>query len=897
MASNRKSLDASKYSGISAAAFEYNNCINKSSHDFHLPNQLPLEDYPLFPSDWDEISTYETNLYPTSLLWDSPKPKIEYQPPPNFSTMNPLTTAQQEKLRSVAMPHSFQYRGHHSPHSTESSKSHSISSPETNESSRKRKTLAEAEDEEDEDSNPLVKKTAHNMIEKRYRTNLNDKIAALRDSVPSLRIISKSARGEDTLDDREELQGLTPAHKLNKATVLSKATEYICHLEKRNKRLQQENNEQKARLDAFERLFRHGSMDFHPPQTVDNPFQFTPEYNMPGTPPVTVQQAMIQAPDETRRSQSQNHQNPYQQPQEIYAQNQQPMLSAGWSSHPYMGKLMVGTLAGFMIMEGFSEVDQDVESPASRGLFAIPTSMLGSLRSAFHSLLEINLFGYHVPALETFWYLKIIMILSGMLYALLPLFIYSTPKSHRSKFKSAFLAAAPSLASPIQVRRQAWLTAIQTVWVPRHNFFLEAAALCLKMAKLSTRNIVGSQGYTYLTGITEQREAARIQAWTIALDAQLAGGDVEVNKSRLTLTLLASETLPDTPARLMLKALHIRVLLWEVGNAGFHGYYLFQEFAAKLARWKWNKAKQLHQLSTYLKEEQQDSLPDYLVALLQQNCDDVLVDSIGQRAYNLAWNFPTTNNTCNEADFMDAVVDDFAIRSPLDAVASWFSCLVLQRALSKSLEDNGSKTSNEKLIIDDLNLAIRTAPTGSGSHIRALVARAVLVSDKRGASIAEAMQFLGPLDKHVGKKTSAPNFINTSTSMASFPEVKLSLRCAMAIAHIERCPAPSIPERALHVINTISPRNLTLLGFTATFKLMENINGHSLVAASCTNSLERLAGGLRIWVGGKEGEKSGLPITTKVEIVKRCLAITKRIIGMQDAGYASMSEDDEDENP
>jgi hypothetical protein len=41
----------------------------------------------------------------------------------------------------------------------------------------------------------------------------------LRDSVPSLRIMTKSARGEDTADDREELQGLTPAHKLNKATV------------------------------------------------------------------------------------------------------------------------------------------------------------------------------------------------------------------------------------------------------------------------------------------------------------------------------------------------------------------------------------------------------------------------------------------------------------------------------------------------------------------------------------------------------------------------------------------------------------------------------------------------------------------------------------------------------
>jgi hypothetical protein len=41
----------------------------------------------------------------------------------------------------------------------------------------------------------------------------------LRDSVPSLRIMTKSARGEDTTEDREELHGLTPAHKLNKATV------------------------------------------------------------------------------------------------------------------------------------------------------------------------------------------------------------------------------------------------------------------------------------------------------------------------------------------------------------------------------------------------------------------------------------------------------------------------------------------------------------------------------------------------------------------------------------------------------------------------------------------------------------------------------------------------------
>ncbi len=80
--------------------------------------------------------------------------------------------------------------------------------------------IARHDDEDDDgDDDKPVKKTAHNMIEKRYRTNINDKIAALRDSVPSLRIMSKSARGEDTTHDREELHGLTPAHKLNKATV------------------------------------------------------------------------------------------------------------------------------------------------------------------------------------------------------------------------------------------------------------------------------------------------------------------------------------------------------------------------------------------------------------------------------------------------------------------------------------------------------------------------------------------------------------------------------------------------------------------------------------------------------------------------------------------------------
>ncbi|CRK04020.1 hypothetical protein BN1708_017070, partial [Verticillium longisporum] len=124
------------------------------------------------------------------------------------------------------MPAHLQYNSPKSEPSPGSAAAGALSSPDGTDQfgkplSRKRKSSADAEDDEDEldeDGNQPVKKTAHNMIEKRYRTNLNDKIAALRDSVPSLRIMSKSARGEDTTEDREELHGLTPAHKLNKAT-------------------------------------------------------------------------------------------------------------------------------------------------------------------------------------------------------------------------------------------------------------------------------------------------------------------------------------------------------------------------------------------------------------------------------------------------------------------------------------------------------------------------------------------------------------------------------------------------------------------------------------------------------------------------------------------------------
>lgn len=176
--------------------------------------------------------TSPINLYPSGGFSSTPGVNQSGAPPSRpgpmgFPMASTLTPAQQEQLRNIAMPPHLQYqspKSELSQLSPQSSNGDGLKgvSPDSSKLGRKRKSLAEEDDmddEDDEDGSHPVKKTAHNMIEKRYRTNLNDKIAALRDSVPSLRVLSKSARGEDTSGDREELHGLTPAHKLNKATV------------------------------------------------------------------------------------------------------------------------------------------------------------------------------------------------------------------------------------------------------------------------------------------------------------------------------------------------------------------------------------------------------------------------------------------------------------------------------------------------------------------------------------------------------------------------------------------------------------------------------------------------------------------------------------------------------
>ncbi|GKT57878.1 sterol regulatory element binding protein sre1 [Colletotrichum tofieldiae] len=699
-----------------------------------------------------------------------------------------LTPAQQEKLRNIAMPAHLQYQSPKSEPSPGSATS-------------------------------------------------DHKGAGL--SVPSLRIMSKSARGEDTTEDREELHGLTPAHKLNKATVLSKATEYIRHLEKRNNRLCDENSAMQARISAFEKLFVAGAMNgaMSPLQQPPTPMQYPQDHyiNTPiGTPRGESAQGMIPVPEDMKR-----------------------IISAQMAN------------------------EQSNESPDGRGLYAMPIQLLSYLGSTSH----MHIGGYYISPAQIISHLKFLLFLGTFLWVFVPsLFVPSERKPKKAHHLRESLQAAGSVASPIHVRRQAWLTAIQTVWVPQHNFFLEAAALILKTMKLSMRNAIGVHGYQMLTGLTEEQEAARVKAWSIALDAQLAGGDVEINKSRLTLTLLASGTLPDTPSRLMLKALHVRVLLWDLGSKGLHNIV-----AKKLARSLWNEARNLNRVLAQLRrnsEQVDDDLPDHLAALIELECDDVLNNSVIQRAYNLAWNLATTEGVTEHNDGMDSVVDDQAVRSPLDAVAAWWSSQTIQRALVTSLEAGKDDGDAPRVVSTCLESALKTAPIGSGVQARALVARAVLVDEKRGVNIAAALQDIQPTSEQ--KPLSQIAAIMDSSTCAQAPDVQMALKCAMAIAHLQRAKLTAAPpQEGLRLVEKIArPRataNMSLLGCTALFKLMEELFAN------------RSSTDLRIWIGSTPGEKCGLEQDVRHKMVDRCIGITKSVVGMEtDTGYGSMSECEEE---
>ena len=83
------------------------------------------------------------------------------------------------------------------------------------------------------------------MIEKRYRLKLNDKILSLQNAIPAFR----SPLATPTEDPNDP--GPRLSSKLNKGTILTKATEYIQQLEREKSSLEHEVASLKKQLAAL----------------------------------------------------------------------------------------------------------------------------------------------------------------------------------------------------------------------------------------------------------------------------------------------------------------------------------------------------------------------------------------------------------------------------------------------------------------------------------------------------------------------------------------------------------------------------------------------------------------------------------------------------------------------
>lgn len=745
---------------------------------------------------------------------------------------------------------------------------------------------------------PKVAKRSHTVIEKRYRTNLNQKIAALRDSVPSLR---------SDYQETGEHEGVAPASKLNKATVLSKAMEYIQHLERRNSSLEKENMTlkgltrlSKQKDEVAEVARRDEWVKPRPEKVSEIPHpDSTIRCNTP--PDATDPQGMIRVPQEMknlRASAPQEHYAPCLCNEDEASQSSSPGTATsgqqGRDRGKLFSKLMIGSLAGLLVMEGFSEREN---SGDHRGLFSLPTipsPNVAQVIRAFRGKLTSA-----KPALSFSPLFKLFLFVSALAFTLF-LYLFSSKPKPSVRRKPTVLAAAPSLASPIEVRQKAWLTAIQTVGVPRHRMFPELVALHLEAMKYIIIQLVGWAGYAWLTGRTEEDEIARVRAWDIAIDAQLTGGDSEVSKSRLVLTILASGTLPSTPARLMLKALHIRILLWEARKSGWSIWAILHRAAAQLARQQWLLAQELHNFSkdpSLKLSAPREILPEHLSALLKIDSDELFTDIIVQRAYNLAWNRPTCEDIVGEDLGIDIVVEDYAIRSPLDALAAWASSVTLQRALLEWYEECGIWNQRHKR---NLELALNIAPPASSAYARALAARAVFFAADRESTIRELLlevlrsQNSTNIDKTL--PTSESVFVDSSVPDRVRNDIIWAIKCTTTLVLLnEQVCKPGIFDEAVDLLMSLymDANDNSLLCFAAAHQLLL-----FLLTEFKSQQVEiRLKGiikGFRNWLDGPECKLDDhvheviRAATEKLVVPNSCLG--RRFSGgSHDTGYETMS--------
>lgn len=747
--------------------------------------------------------------------------------------------------------------------------------------SKKRKAFAEnanSPSNTDGQPAPSVQNRSHSLVEKHYRNNLNEKIAELRDSVPSLRQDVHSPDGP---------AGSVSAPKFNKATILTKAIEHIKQLEKRTAQLEAENDALRhhAHCEAKEVLREESP----PKEETSTEQDISLRSSSPKIePPLSSPEApggIIPVPEDFRRLRDVEPQ-PHYADDIRFASRAEHMSSAKISMKGgrLLGKLMVGSFAGLMVMDRIAGGPEE-----DRGLFALPSFTLIRVAPCLQAAL------YHLAS-SHYRFLLLPVAKGVVIFCLLGLFLFlylfnSKPKLGKTPTNVTGIDASRPSVSPMEFRRNAWLTSIQTVWVPRHSMLPEMWGLIIETHAYITRQLLGWRSYSWLTGRSEEEETARVRAWEIALDAQLTGGDTELSKGRLVLTLWAAGTLPKSPTRIMLKALHLRVMFWQASDSTWVCRTL-DLAASHLARYQWKLAQRMLLDTESASASDNGELPDHLTALLKCPIEEVMTNSNIHRLHNLAWNRPTSLVDDGEVEIDGLIEDDTAMRGPLDILALWTSNSTLHRALQGFIE-SGETT---QTCVTQVHLALCTAPPGSSSSVRALAATAVLSETDLVSNIAHLLQAL-PLVKPNSLPTSLADFDSLSKTIRN--DMMTAIECVGALIMVMGVRQHSkVFTKAMQVMERSLSKTTTMgmLGFAATLRLLMAFSKDPSLARQYRSSITQLLRNAIVGIDKScEQDKAypGRQVDRKMAL-QRILALqdTKRRSSI-DTGYGSMSDEEE----
>lgn len=676
--------------------------------------------------------------------------------------------------------------------------------------------MQESDSECSEPQQPLLRRRLyHSKIEQRYRTKLKDKVRELGECVPSL----QSGLGRTNPDDPDKMSA-PPIRNPSKGVILTKAKDYICELEQKVQRLDEEALVMKKQV----RLLQHAAT--------------------------------------AGLSQTGSH-------------------DAGRGRE--LRKLLLACLAGILTTEAAHTTEQGSGMPNGRGLFALPMQFVETIARSLYRLRLVK----HASSFEVLVaFTKVILFAAATVYLVWPL-LFATNQKRLSvtRRRTDNHKGCCSVAGPQALRRLGFETAIQTVWVPS-GIAGQLAAFALGLGRLVLMHIgIDMVAVGYPRRSLQDTEAARIKAWDVLLDSQLAGGDIEVNKMRLMLTLVAAASLPESPYRRMMIALHTQILACATIQALPRGKQHIRDVASLFTRRQWDRARALQE------QHPQDDLPEHLKHLLSLDQEEVFTDEIMPLLCDLVWQ---TSRTYSSAGLSCSVRGDPSVRSPLDCVAALWTHISIRQTLVSYLDGGVVGSKSQADITQKLQFVIDTAPPGSVALGLALVARAVMIDQDQPKHIGIALHAANILPINLGLEERLQREATDDTGASSeaqeafHVEFALPLQCAIATAlfHHQDC------KKAMHGLtkNITHPiTDLGLLGFLSLYRFLEKAFKNQTVAVENTELLEQVAGLIRCWMSCEKATALGLGLETEQAIAGLCLRVFGWLAGLnqEDEGHGT----------